>query len=236
LRWLPIALVVIEGLLFFAALLFISYWRNSDLSAPDPLTLLWTAFLSSALTIIVTFQYVTGYILAQREEKRLKNDRTVMEWLGLGPSRNTPLWVILLGAMALAVILDTLGLVLGVTETSLPIPLMGINEAVDPFAFFVAALVLVILRPIADELIFRGVLLPALLPLMRPFYAVLASAGLYGLLHFALDPQFVWWGLVLPCVVGLLAGVARLTTQSTQTAIGVSAMFGLWAVLRAIVA
>lgn len=236
LRWLPLGLVVVDVMLFFAALLFISYWREDDFSTPNPTTLLWTAFLSSLLTIIVTFQYITGYILKERDEKTLKNDLTVLEWLHLGPSLNTPVWAVAMMAMGLAVLLDTIGLVVGVSETSLPMPIMNINERLDAFPFVIGALVLVILRPIADELIFRAVLLPAMAQQFRPIYAVLLNALLYAVVRYALDPQFIWWGLIVPFIIGLMAGVARLTTKSTQTAIGVNAMFGLWAVLRAIVA
>jgi membrane protease YdiL (CAAX protease family) len=83
-----------------------------------------------------------------------------------------------------------------------------------------------------EELIFRGILYPALIKFRSPLEAIGLSALLFALMHFIIDPEFLWWGFVLPLIIGVCAGMARAATQSTLAAIGTHAMFGLFLVLR----
>lgn len=68
----------------------------------------------------------------------------------------------------------------------------------------------VVLAPLAEEVIFRGVLLPGLAQHMKTQHALLISAALFGLFHIPSHGI----GAIMPGLLGLVFGWARLRTGS----------------------
>ncbi|MEO8609575.1 MAG: type II CAAX endopeptidase family protein [Chloroflexota bacterium] len=101
-----------------------------------------------------------------------------------------------------------------------------------------AVLFMVIAQPIAEELIFRGVLLSSLRSMIGAWPGYILSALLYALFHLIAygssisDFNGLWYGQVLPFVGGLIFGAVRLTTGSTRAAILAHVGFGLFAVVK----
>jgi membrane protease YdiL (CAAX protease family) len=222
---LPLALLAIYHVVFFMSLLLVSNFRGVALNRnPDAQTLVLVYVLTYILSAVFLHQYLNQYLHSDKKSSR-------WQLLRLGPSINTPLWGVILMGFALAALLDTLSFILGVPLESLPIPLVGLGENEGAY-WLLAALVMVVLRPVVEELIFRGLLYPALLKQMSPYLAVGVCSGLFMLSRYLLDPHW-WWGGVLALCLGLFATLSRAATQSTQTAIAMNAMFGLFAILRA---
>ncbi len=75
-----------------------------------------------------------------------------------------------------------------------------------------------ILAPFAEEVVFRGVLLPVLARMMHARIALLVQALIFGFVHFYTDP--LSWPLSLPiAAVGWCAGWVYLRTGSLRAAI-----------------
>ncbi|MFP4321809.1 MAG: CPBP family intramembrane glutamic endopeptidase [Anaerolineales bacterium] len=223
---LPGGLVLMYILVFFLSIVFTSTAADAPLDERQPEVLVAATLMHALIMLLLTVQYI------QRALDGDTTSQSIWQALRLTPTQNTPIWIAMLYAFLIAILLDVVGLVLGTGET-LPLPLDGLGTD-DVFVFAMAALVVVILRPIVLEIIFRGVLYPALLKQMSAPPAILLSSVVYAVLSFALDPGYIWWGVVYPLVVSLVAGVARAATKSTQVAIGMHMMFGLFIVLRAL--
>ncbi len=93
----------------------------------------------------------------------------------------------------------------------------------------VLAFGVVIVAPVVEELLFRGLLLRSLLRRTTPAWAVTISAGLFGLVHLA-DPGAA---VVVPGLValGLLTGVEATRTGSLSRPILLHAGFNLLTVV-----
>jgi membrane protease YdiL (CAAX protease family) len=84
----------------------------------------------------------------------------------------------------------------------------------------------VILAPVVEELLFRGVLLRALLRRVAPVTAVLASAVIFALVHYVGDPHTLPF---LPALTGLgvVLAVVALRSGDLSTSIFIHAGFNL---------
>lgn len=163
-----------------------------------------------------------------------------------GPRR---LPIIFLFGFGMAVTIDLLSLV--VTGDFWPVPeLLGyflvpeegdlISLQPDLFAWVLALLFLVALQPVAEEIIFRGVLFPSLRTELGPlagFFAVSVFHGAFHLVAYAPSPgsfSFLWYGFVVPTLEAMVITAVRADTGSTRAAIVAHAAFGLFAVLKAV--
>lgn len=97
---------------------------------------------------------------------------------------------------------EALGAVLGADRTPLALVLTFIAGAV--------------LAPIGEELLFRGILLPQLAQMMRPWLAIVVSALLFGALHEAHGIARIG-----PMVIGVILGWARLRSGTLWTPIAI---------------
>ena len=84
----------------------------------------------------------------------------------------------------------------------------------------------VVFAPLVEELLFRGVLLRALLRRMQPVAAILASAVIFALVHYIGDPNTLPF---LPALAGLGAVLAIVAVRSgdLSTSIFIHAGFNL---------
>lgn len=162
-----------------------------------------------------------------------------------------PLPIVLLLALGLAITLDLLGLAF--TGDFWPVAqlmgffLIGAGDTlvaradVGLGAWALAALLLVIVLPLAEELVLRGVLYPALRTTLGAWPGLLMNAAfqmafyLFTYVTFQLDGVTpLWFGVIFPFLVGLLLACIRAYTGSTRAAIVAHVGFGLFAVLKAL--
>jgi membrane protease YdiL (CAAX protease family) len=92
--------------------------------------------------------------------------------------------------------------------------LSSLLGARDPLTFALVTTSAVLLAPIAEETLFRGVLLPHLARSIGPFAAIYTSALLFGVLHVAHGVLFIG-----PLTLGAILGWARVRSGGLLTPI-----------------
>lgn len=183
-------------------------------------------FLGWTLGAVVTIAFVWL-------TRRTAQDRA---GLRLGGIETSVFWVLLV-SVGLAVTLDLIiiqftGRVVEPELQSLRQPAVGAAGWILAFVFMAAA------QPAAEELVFRGVVQPALRQALGAWPGYLLTSVLYALFHLiAYSPaqpgaDYLGYGLLLPLVNGLIFGAVRLITGSTQAAMLSHAAFGVFAVLK----
>ena len=102
--------------------------------------------------------------------------------------------------------------------------------------WIIAIVFLVMLQPIAEEVVFRGILQPSLRIALKPWAGWLVTSLLYAIFHFLVyasqlqGSDAVWVGFILPFLQGLYLGSVRIVTTSTSAAIVAHAIFGIVAI------
>lgn len=232
---LGVGLAVAYLIVLFAALLFTTSAADTPLDgSPEPGVLAWSNLIGCALTGVLIYQYVSTAFYNAQDSKKIPLQTRLANAMGFIPSQNTPLAFVALAAFTIVVLVDVVSFIVGVPFDSLPRPLLDLSLEEDLGQFIIGLLVVVIARPIIEEIIFRGILYPALVKKMDAVQAVGITALVFALVHFVLDSS-LWWGLVYPLLLGLTAGIARGATKSTYAAILTHLMFGLFIMLRAII-
>lgn len=226
-------MVVMYLVVLLAALLFTASLADAPIDEPFEPDIFARANLIGCLLVgVLIYQYVSIAFYKAQENKQINQNLRPVEVLHLTPSQNTPLAFVALIAFTIVIVTDVIGFIVGVPSDSLPRPLLGLKEGSSEF--LVGVLVVVAARPIVEEIIFRGILYPALRKQFQPFLSIGLSALAFVVLHILLDSDF-WWGGIYPLVLGITAGIARASTKSTQSAIITHVMFGLFMMLRAII-
>jgi membrane protease YdiL (CAAX protease family) len=129
-----------------------------------------------------------------------------------------------------------------VTGTFLPEPelrgLYGSGGGISPLGWIIAAVFMIAVQPLAEELSLRGLLLPALRRLSGPWpgylLASLAGAVFHQITYATPGGDFnaVWFGLIAPLLTNLLFGAIRLHSGSTRAALLAHIGFGLFAIVK----
>jgi membrane protease YdiL (CAAX protease family) len=193
---------------------FLAFSITSDIiTAP---LLAWT--LGGLVTVV--------YVWRSRREERAD--------LRLNPA-NVRLYIVLLFGMGMAVLIDILILV--VIRQYLPVPELATFFAANPglFAWLLAFLFMLIVQPLAEELVFRAVLYPALSFVLGGWLGWLLSAAFYAFFHmliYAAPSGNPWITYIQPLLAGLFFGAVRANTRSTAAAIAAHVGFGIFALLR----
>ncbi len=154
-------------------------------------------------------------------------------------------WFLLIG-VGLAILLDIIGR--GVVRNIIPDPeLVNVYywaqiyvEPIMGVSWVLVILFMVILQPIAEGLVFQGLLLPALRSRIGAWPGFVLTAVFYAGFHFlvyqpsiAFDTiTIIWVGLAAPFISGLIYGAVRVFTGSTRAAILTHMAFGLFAVVK----
>lgn len=194
---------------------------------------------SLPVTLLAGWSIGSGLILAFVWFTRRKPEERAALRLGSLPVAS--LFMVLLVGLGLAITLDVVSFrvngqfVADVELASLygvPIPLA---------AGLAAALFMVVMQPAAEEVIFRGVIFPALRKASGVWLGLAINALLYAVFHLlaylpqgAPDDASMWYGFVVPLVGGLFFSAVRAYTGSTRAAIAAHAAFGLFALVKAI--
>ncbi len=138
--------------------------------------------------------------------------------------------VLMILALATAILIDFLPLI--VQRISLPVSLQGMAAAGLP-DWLVAALHVVIIAPLAEMALIQGVLYPALATWRGNRMAILLCAVIYAVIQVFDTPADLLLGITALLSGAFLAGV-RAHEQSTRAAVIAAAMFGLFALFKAL--
>lgn len=147
----------------------------------------------------------------------------------------TRLYLVLLFSLGMAIVIDLIDL--AVTSAFLPAPeLVDLyNSPNAPLGWIIAAVLLLAAQPVAEELVFRGMLFPAVRARLGPWLALLLAAAAHAAFHYAAyaRPEIpLWHALAAPFLAGLVFTGVRAYTGSTRAAIVAHAAFGLFALLK----
>ena len=145
--------------------------------------------------------------------------------------------VLLLG-VAIALAMDLVVNLGGGEFQSVP-EIYGFNSQ-GAAGLLLAALLLILLQPLAESLVFQAILLPSLRWRLGPWLGVFAASALFVALHllvfwsaYADKYDLAWHGLVYPALMGLAFSLLRVYTASSSAVIiarmGAGLMFFLTA-------
>jgi len=154
---------------------------------------------------------------------------------------STPILFVMFVSLGCAIALDLISN--AVTGEFQPKPeLLGLNPGTLGIAEWgFAVIFMVVVQPIAEGLVFRGIALPALRGVLGAWGGLIAAALLAGAFHLLVYPPNyatassitpIWFGLVIPFVEAVLYTGVRGYTQSTRAAIAAQMAFGLFAVIK----
>lgn len=151
--------------------------------------------------------------------------------------------LVLLFALGMAITFDLLSQIV-TGDFSLTAPELATLRGADVtvFGWLIALLFMVVLQPIAEEMVLRGLLFPALRTTTGIWTGFVLCAALHAVFHFVAYPPttgdqtvLVWYGLTLPFLIALVITAVRAYTGSTRASIVAHAAFGLFAVLKLLV-
>lgn len=115
----------------------------------------------------------------------------------------------------------------------------AVNQA-GLVGWLLMAVLLLILQPVADGLVFRGVAYPALRTYLGPVAGFFMAAAWHGIFHMVVystpsssDFASVWVTLVAPILAGIYLSGVRAATGSTRVAMVAQAGLGLFFLVRA---
>jgi membrane protease YdiL (CAAX protease family) len=167
--------------------------------------------------------------------------RTTAQWqaLALQTTGHTPLPLVLLWAVGIILLIDVLAA--GGAGAFLPTAALSGIGAGEPVAWILAAALLLIVQPLADSVIFMGVILPRLRASLSPYGGILATAALYAAVHFLVygatlsGAAAFWYGIFAPLATGLFLACVRVYTASTRATLVAAVGMGLMLFLVALV-
>ncbi len=154
-------------------------------------------------------------------------------------------WYLLIG-VGLAILLDLIGR--AVVGLIIPDPellnLYGYvqiyGQPVLGISWILVVLFMVVLQPLAEGLVFQGLLLPSLRATIASWPGFILSVAAYTMFHFvtfqppptASTIALVWIGIIQPLISGLIFAAVRVYTGSTRAAVLTHMAFGLFAVIK----
>ncbi|MEO0563962.1 MAG: CPBP family intramembrane glutamic endopeptidase, partial [Chloroflexota bacterium] len=120
-----------------------------------------------------------------------------------------------------------------------PPELSALTSGAAAWLWVLLAVHIVVLQPVAEELVFRGVLFPALAAAQNVWLSIFVSGALYGFFHQLLytypaqDVAFGWWyTLAEPLIAGVVFSFLRAGTGSTGAAIAAHVGVGVFGLLK----
>jgi len=155
-----------------------------------------------------------------------------LDVLRAGPSGLNLFPYVLIG-LGTAWAIDLGGRVLQINTQAVPTVLVALTGPVN-LAWVVAALVAVILLPVADTLIFQGIIYPVLSrDLPNNLLAIGGTTVLYAVASLALgiDP---WFSLVQPLLMALILTAIRAYTGTLRPVLAARVLFGVFFIFSAL--
>ena len=181
----------------------VAMMSGGDVLLPSEFTLSWT--IGMALTTI--------FVLVNRRS-------SAESWRAMSLSRGElPLPLALLAGIALALALDVL--VSLASGGFWPLPQIWHFQARGAHGLLLALLLLVVLQPLAETLVFQAVLLPRLRWTFGPWRGLIGAAAAYTILHLLVFiPPYpfydgFWHGIVFPAGIGIFFCLLKVYTRSS---------------------
>lgn len=237
-RWqLAVRLVVVYIVAQFMALLLVTTQLDEDLGDPSAGALALSGLISTLIMVWLIYQYAAN-IAAEATPAGKKSRYRLPAVLAFGESHTVPAWIVWFWALAMAILLDAVALIAGKPANSLPLGLDRIEDA-NILIWVTVTFLVIVLRPVAEALLFQGILYPSLAAAYEDnrqglFVTAAVFTGVYFIQ--SAGSEFGWgvwyWGLVYPLVLGMTLTVIRAHTKSTLTAAGASGMFGIFLMLK----
>ena len=158
--------------------------------------------------------------------------------LHLRPSLHPPVFAVVLIGLGAAWAIDLIGVLLKIKAEDVVPPLLSALVGPVGISWAVAALLAVVVQPLAEGLVFGGIVYPSLArDLKNNIVASVVTAAIYAAisLGFLATGTNSWYALIQPFLMMLVVTLIRTYTQSTQSAIVARALFGLFFVLAALI-
>ena len=153
---------------------------------------------------------------------RIRYDRPFWRSLGWRPLSFSAAAGAILAGPLLAVSVGLLGSALRTPEINLPFEeMLG-----SPGTIVLLGLLVVILGPVAEELAFRGFLMPLLIRSLGTAGGIVLTGVIFGSIH-GYEYQWAWQYMLLISLVGCVFGWAKYKTQSTVCSALMHATFNL---------
>jgi membrane protease YdiL (CAAX protease family) len=149
-----------------------------------------------------------------------------------------PVFVIVLIGLGAAWAIDLVGVLLKLKGDDIVPPALSALSGPIGIAWILAAILAVVAQPVAEGLVFAGVLYPALAHTLRNnVLASLVVAIIYAVISaaFLSTGAGTWYAIIQPFLMVLVMSLVRAYTQSTQSAIVARVLFGLFFVLTALI-
>ncbi len=219
--------VVVYVVLLIAGQALVITLTGVRFDAPTPGTLSLGALLGSLVT--------AGGIL------QWGSRRWPARWidvLRLRPPMKPPLFAVVLIGLGAAWAIDLVGVLLKLRSDEVVPPLLAALGEPVGVSWALAALLAVIVQPLAEGLVFGGVLYPVLAhTLKNNALASLVVAVIFAVISLAFlsTGASAWYALIQPFLMALVVILVRAYTQSTQSAVVTRALFGLFFVLAALI-
>lgn len=215
----------------FAAALLLGYgYRIVQGSAPLDVSALMARPDASSVVVILT---LCGAALGTLWTARTRWPRLWTQAQPPGFGFATPATVYCLAAVILGLVVPLLGGKL--TELlahghAVPQDVKQLGSGASPGLRIALTLAVVSVGPLVEELLFRGVLLSALLRRLRAGWAALASAALFALVHLP-DLHWLWYAVPNLVLLGVVLAWLRLRSGSLWPAVIAHACNNLLAML-----
>ena len=145
----------------------------------------------------------------------------------------------LLLGLGMAWAIDLIGRLFQI-NSGLPVPsiLVALGGSLG-VNWIIAAILALVVQPIADTLVFQGILYPVLArDLRHNLWAIMATAVIYAIVNLALSSGVnvtVWYILIQPFLMALVVTAVRAYTQSLWPTFATRAMFGLFFLFSALI-
>lgn len=161
---------------------------------------------------------------------------------------STPLLFVIFISFGLALAIDLLSLL--VTGQFLPAPalLSATVERQNAALLVISVVFLLLVQPVAEELVFRGVALPVLRAGFGAWPGLIATAVASAIFHLLIYPAAyavvfpdtntfasLWYSGMIPLLAALVFGIVRVVTGSTRSAIAAHFAFGLFAFFKLLI-
>jgi uncharacterized protein len=153
---------------------------------------------------------------------RIRYDRPFWQSLGWRWTAFSAMFGAILAGPVLALGVGLLGSALRTPNIELPFEEMLSSRATVVFL----GLLVVVLGPVAEELAFRGFLMPLLIRSLGAAAGIVLTGAIFGSIH-GYEYQWSWQYMLLISVVGCVFGWAKYKTQSTVTSACMHATFNL---------
>jgi membrane protease YdiL (CAAX protease family) len=204
-----------QDLAFFVSFTFLSVVASTLLVA---ILRLHSPVVRLMLLQMLLYLFVTGSLYAIF---RIRYGEPFWRALGVRyPDRRA--WAAAFTGPALAILIGLLGLTLRAPEIQLPFQ----DFLRTPLATAALGVLVVLLGPFCEELVFRGFLMPLFVRSLTAVPGILLAAVLFGCMH---GPEYRWsWRhVLLISLAGVAFGYARQLTRSTTAAMLMHATFNL---------